>query len=90
MFDPMARKQPEQVKYLLECTLYQSLQRICHEKELLPPQHYPDIHWDVNDLHDHGSWIEGFGCPNSFLSVNKKEKEVTSEVTQRNAGRRHL
>jgi hypothetical protein len=81
MFDPMARKPPEQAKDLLERTLYQNLQGICHEKEVLSFQGYPDIRWDVKDLHDLVSRIEGLGCPNSFSSVNKEEKQVTSEET---------
>jgi hypothetical protein len=85
MFDPMARKPPEQAKNLLDRLLYQNVQRICHEKEVLSFQRYSDIHWDVKELHDHGSRIEGFGCPNSFPSVNKEKKRVTPEETQGNS-----
>jgi hypothetical protein len=32
-------------------------------------------------LSDHETLVQGFGCPDSFLSVNKEKKQVTSEET---------
>jgi len=77
----MERKLSEQVTALPEGTPYQSLQGICHAKECLPIHDCPDNYWDVNNLPDHETLILGLGCPDSFLSVNKGEKQVSSEET---------
>ena len=81
MFDPMERKPREQVTALPEYLSYQTLQGICHEKEGRPLHPCPDIYRDVNQLPDLDTLIQGFGCPDSFLSVNKEKKPVSSEET---------